>query len=339
MIAWKPLLRDVAARTLAQVGATRPDPDALTVVTFHRVLPPEQRDAYPLPGLVVTPDELGRFLAFFAERYTCDTLDATTARWRAGERPARPFLAVTFDDGQLDNRLHAAPLLERAGVRATFFVPCAAVDDGGALWHDRLGFAALAALATDPRALDALPGADLPDDGADAARRVRRLVLRAKEVDDARRDAWIEALEQALGGPARPAWDGMMTWDDLRALSAAGHEIGSHSVTHPLLPRCDDARLADEVAGSRDVLERRLDAPVRSFCYPNGDRDARTREAVAEAGYAQAVTTRPGRNRPGADPFDLRRFDLQGAHVASRRGTFSDARLLWRLSGRQPGVR
>jgi peptidoglycan/xylan/chitin deacetylase (PgdA/CDA1 family) len=209
----RPLARDLAAGLLDALGITsaaRQAAGALSVATFHRVLPAAQLRAYPLPQLVVTPEELAWFLGWFRERYTCGPLAELHRRWLGGERPARPFLALTFDDGQRDNFEHAWPALERAGLRATFFAPVDAVEDGAPLWHDRAGFAAAALLADDPEGARALfaelgPPAEAPE--AQAGEAVRR----AKRLAPAERVAWVARLEARLARSARPAWDGLMT--------------------------------------------------------------------------------------------------------------------------------
>jgi hypothetical protein len=38
---------------------------------------------------------------------------------------------------------------------------------------------------------------------------------------------------------------------------------------------------------SRRVLQARLAQPIESFCYPNGNSDARTADAVAKAAIAE----------------------------------------------------
>ena len=54
-----------------------------------------------------------------------------------------------------------------------------------------------------------------------------------------------------------------------------GHEIGSHSATHPLLPQVTDGQLEDELRVSSRHLASWLGTPPRGFCYPNGDYDER----------------------------------------------------------------
>jgi peptidoglycan/xylan/chitin deacetylase (PgdA/CDA1 family) len=207
-------------------------------------------------------------------------------------------------------------VLDRAGIGATFFVPVDAIDGGGLLWHDRFGYAAYRLLRTDrERALSVLGGGAAPGAGDQAI--AHAAIQRAKRLAPADRLLEVARVEEAAGGAARPAWDGMMSWDQVRRLARDGHEIGSHSMSHPILPLLDDAALEVEVAGSRLRLEAELPAPCESFCYPNGSLDARVVEAVRSAGYRRAVTTAPGPNLPGRDPFQLTRSELQGRHAGS----------------------
>ena len=72
-------------------------------------------------------------------------------------------------------------------------------------------------------------------------------------------------------------------WDKWRAIAARGHEIGNHSLTHPLggLPavRDDDSLEHEIVAGARLITEK-LGHPPVSFAYPFNKRNAQVR-AVA----------------------------------------------------------
>src|SRR5262249_50778983 len=81
----------------------------------------------------------------------------------------------------------------------------------------------------------------------------------------------------------------LMDWAGVRAWLDAGMGIGSHTASHPDLTTLDTAALRSEIAGSRARLEDRLGVPVRSFAYPFNRLDARALDAVAEAGYADAV--------------------------------------------------
>lgn len=74
----------------------------------------------------------------------------------------------------------------------------------------------------------------------------------------------------------------------LRELSSAGHEIGSHTMTHADLCRCPDSILERELAGSRALLEDITGAVVRSISFPYGQWDGRVWRAAKLAGYEYA---------------------------------------------------
>jgi peptidoglycan/xylan/chitin deacetylase (PgdA/CDA1 family) len=333
-------LRRLASGILFAIGVTHPARTArgrLTVVTFHRVLPEAARVLYPLRGLVASPEDLGGCLDFFSRHYECGTLAEMADRHLSGvNREARPLLAITFDDGQKDNFLHARPALERRNMRASFFVPVESIETGLPLWHDRISYAVSAWMRKDRsgagRALDLSPSTP-PDVAAQSA------VGRAKSLPATDRLAWLLELEERSGNRAPPAWDGMMTWEQIRELHRNGHEIGSHSVTHSILPLCSNDELDLEIGGSRLRLSEELGSQPETFCYPNGDHDARVVEAVRGAGYRWGVTTRWGTNDQASDPLTLRRCDIDVQRVCTLQGSIDPAQLAWRLSGLQPGLR
>jgi peptidoglycan/xylan/chitin deacetylase (PgdA/CDA1 family) len=340
MVRLRALVRDLAAVVLYRAGVTRPGRVGgarAAIVTFHRVLPPAELAQYPTPGIAVTPDELAWFLRFFGGHFQCGTLRATMDRYLAGDGGDRPLLAITFDDGQRDNHRHARPVLAAAGVRASFFVVAQAAENNEPLWHDRLGFALRAWLARSPDGARAY----LRGIGVDAGRGdgIGAAIEGTKALAPAAIAARVAEVERAVGGSAVPSWDGLMTWAELREMAAEGHEIGSHSLSHPILPLCDQPRLVEETAGSRQRLEAALGTRIDSFCYPNGDHDDRVVAAVAAAGYRYAVTTTWGSNDRSTSPLRLRRCDIQGATARASTGALSEPRLAWRLSGLHPGLR
>lgn len=114
-----------------------------------------------------------------------------------------------------------------------------------------------------------------------------------------------------------PAWpdDGrpsgrLLDASELRALLAAGMEIGSHSVSHARLPTLDDAALRHEVADSKRALEDTLGHEVAGFAYPYGVSDERCAAAVREAGYRYACTTVTGWATRDGNPYRLRRLTV-----------------------------
>lgn len=106
--------------------------------------------------------------------------------------------------------------------------------------------------------------------------------------DYARDGRPLDVRELARDAAAQPEELATMTWDQLRALVERGVEIGSHTRTHPHLPRLSDEELEVELRESREVLEAALGRPCRFFAYPYGEEDRRVRRAVQAAGYEAA---------------------------------------------------
>ncbi len=88
----------------------------MTIVAFHRV-----SDTLPEDGLTCSPDKFESFCHFFMDHFRVVSLSEQVAGARAG-RSMAGTLAITFDDGYLDNHEIAAPILRRLALPATFFV-------------------------------------------------------------------------------------------------------------------------------------------------------------------------------------------------------------------------
>src|SRR5262249_23184423 len=61
-----------------------------------------------------------------------------------------------------------------------------------------------------------------------------------------------------------------LSWKDIEEMQQLGHEIGSHTVSHPDLGIGYPARARLELARSQKKLEDALQRPVRWFAYPFG---------------------------------------------------------------------
>lgn len=100
----------------------------------------------------------------------------------------------------------------------------------------------------------------------------------------------------------------LMDLAQIREWLAAGHLIGSHTLSHAKLPQLSPAQAREEIAASKKKLEDLLGVPIVHFCYPYGFWNERVRDLVIEAGYRTATTTGFGLNDAGTSPFELRRI-------------------------------
>lgn len=107
---------------------------------------------------------------------------------------------------------------------------------------------------------------------------------------------------------ALPATE-MLTWDDVETLIKTGHEIGSHTMSHPVLSRIPRESAQQEIGRSYETLTRRLGA-VRHFAWPEGRffhfNPAAARD-VFDAGFQSCASAERGCHvtRPELNPSSL----------------------------------
>jgi peptidoglycan/xylan/chitin deacetylase (PgdA/CDA1 family) len=102
--------------------------------------------------------------------------------------------------------------------------------------------------------------------------------------------------------------NGYMTWDELEALRAAGHEIGGHSLDHINIDGLDAQELRRQVCDDRQALQDR-GFQALSFAYPYGGYGDAAKAMVQECGYLSARAIGAGPDEvPPTDPFALRAY-------------------------------
>ena len=302
--------------------------DQLQVLCYHRILPASEKEAYFCPDLVVTPEAFRAQCKTLAAHYRVLPLAEALSALRSGTQD-KPLVALTFDDGYVDNLMYAAPILSEFGQRATFFVVSDLMGTTIPPWYDFV-----ARCVADLAARGEGCAADGTPAPLDLGLNPMDLVEGAKAFAPEDRTALADRLAERLGqAPLFPAQDLVMDAAQVRELVAMGHEIGSHSVSHEILPLLDREALEREIADSKVRLEQESGMPVASFCYPNGDFDERCLEIVAAQGYAQAVTTRNGANRRDAEPFTMRRRFIHEGRLADANGNPSATLFRAEISG------
>lgn len=118
------------AQILWNAGGWRLWAPRITVVLYHRVSD-DVRD-----NLTVGVEQFDRQMALL--RQHCQVLSLQEVLNSAHIAPSRkPLVAVTFDDGYLDNFTNAAPILLRHGLPAAFFVSTGIVNSDRQFPHDQ----------------------------------------------------------------------------------------------------------------------------------------------------------------------------------------------------------
>jgi peptidoglycan/xylan/chitin deacetylase (PgdA/CDA1 family) len=84
-------------------------------------------------------------------------------------------------------------------------------------------------------------------------------------------------------------------------------EIGSHTVSHPVLTQISRSEVERELAASRNTIAEEVGQVPSLFCYPHGSFTEDIKQQTARY-YGAAVSTMAGGNTPATDPLELRRI-------------------------------
>jgi peptidoglycan/xylan/chitin deacetylase (PgdA/CDA1 family)/glycosyltransferase involved in cell wall biosynthesis len=129
--------------------------------------------------------------------------------------------------------------------------------------------------------------------------------------------ATVFLVSERIGGVAD--WDSgygepapLLSWQEVRALQAAGTEFGCHSAVHRPMTGMHLTEVTEDTARARAILEEGLEAAVTTLAYPYGAENELVRRVVADLGFQAAASCEPGINRLGEDPLRLRRIEIFG---------------------------
>jgi peptidoglycan/xylan/chitin deacetylase (PgdA/CDA1 family) len=220
--------------------------------------------------------------------------DTEIAKWPHGKRAA---VSLTYDDGSINQFRVAVPIMKELRLPATFFIITG--DVAGSRWHGTF-------IGRPPEAI-IRETADVPTGQDNLFERAAAIAYldyegtrayheRAGDLyEDGKRDEAYRAIDEGYakvrsGGFAKQREPGeseagrrALTWDELRALAKQGHEIASHTVTHPRLAVLDEPNLVYELEKSRQEILDQLGAKhTFSVECPYGTEDERA------VGYALA---------------------------------------------------
>lgn len=280
------------------------------ILIYHRIA----EDPVDPWRLCVSPDNFSRHLEVLRKKgfktvHVSELADAARAR-----RLERKTVAVSFDDGYLDNLDVGRPILEKYDTPAAHFATAGYIGSGEPFWWDVLDTIFLRTKQL-PEELHVTIGGDDHhwDLGRDAVLKngakgkksdwkpLGPAQTRRHEIHDALWHLLVAALpderervvrQLIRWAELRPAtWDQSrpMSEDELRKLGGNGLvEIGAHSLTHPALSALPPALQAHELGASKARLEEILGTTVRGCSYPQGRSSTDVQRRARDAGYDYA---------------------------------------------------
>lgn len=293
----------------------------VNLLGYHHIVPSDCLDEL---NQHVSVEQFDAHLRYLKQNFQILPLEDAVQRLQDGSLHS-DCVVITFDDGYLDNFVHAFPILRKYDVPATIFLISGLIGTNGVPWYDELR-----ELLKQTRPFKALqPAPDglreplkklqsiLNREGSEE-KRLEAAVTYAKTLKNSFRIELLKRLRASAAGPPLFSDNGLrlMDWDQAREMQEAGIRFGSHTVTHPILNTLDDEELERELVSSRLELEAKLGTRCNTLAFPNGTFDERVVAFAGKAGYRYACTQIFGRNGKGADPLRLRRISLGNVPVA-----------------------
>jgi peptidoglycan/xylan/chitin deacetylase (PgdA/CDA1 family) len=331
------LHRSGARRVLAGVRRVVAGGRRVLVFGYHRVCEDFEAEAgRSIESCLISRETLRAHVAFLAGRFELATMSRAVEVLSGRAAAPRDLAVLTFDDGYADVLEHGLPVLQEFEAPATVYVSSGVIGEARSFPHDQLYSLLVAWSRTESmrartpafarqliEGVRREPARDLP------RRWVYRLIREHEPAELERLCAELAAAAEvtALLPPAARALD----WEGVRALSAAGWEIGAHTVGHAVVTHLGREDLERELSESRRTIEQRIGMPVRHFAYCNGYYNRLVIDALRRHGYASAVTTEDRLNRLGDDPYRIARRVLWEGSARGASGRLSPSLLACQL--------
>lgn len=266
--------------------------------SVHRILTLHEVDDQYYPAKVFKSQ-----LIYLSRHFKIVPLDSLVRRVTNGGAPASNEIALTFDDGLRNNCTIVYPILRSLGLPATFFVCPTLMERGQWQWTHE----AAERLSAMPEAGRVRLARELraPEESAEAFKEwMKRLPkpkrLRVEEKIRSETSDFQPTEKQRIRLDP-------MSWEELLSLDPGLITIGSHTLTHPILPTLDPEDALFEIRESRRILQERLGRSVEYFCYPDGAYNEPVVASVRKHYRAAVITNPAGFVRRGDDPYLLQR--------------------------------
>jgi len=295
------------------------------ILLYHRIAAPG-----PDPfRMSVHPDRFREQMNVLRERCQLVALEELASDSPNATRN-RPRVAVTFDDGYVDNLLAAQPILEELQVPATVFVSTGNL--GRPFWWDELEWILLGRDALPEQLSLRIGGTRHEWTLRDLTFRRRRWLRLKVAIPGPQAAAHgllrrLQGLLRLASAPERTdamsklaAWAGTTTVgaaracdeSELRQLGSSPYiALGAHTVTHPVLASLTPTAQEEEIARSKATIEEITGNRVRTLSYPFGQLGDYSRETMGIArrlGFSLACSARSAVVRERSPRFALPRL-------------------------------
>lgn len=225
-------------------------------------------------------------------------------------------VAVTFDDGFLNNYTEAWPVLEKYNIPSTIYLATGFIGTGRIGWGDRIEDAIMGSANTELTLfIDGHPRSWLLKGSEKKISAFTEVKAICKKLQDADKNAIIGTIDRTLSYKSQtdhPLYN-FMDWNQVREMNKSQLiDFGAHTIDHVSLSRVPEEEMHRQIDGSVSTLIQELGKPCELFSYPEGQSDDFNDTVIRHLqhhGFDHCPTAIDGDNTlETTDPFHIRRI-------------------------------
>lgn len=274
----------------------------LQILVYHGISDPQETKDYYIPDYFVYRDKFSEQMNFVRKKMRPISLTEAVSIMRTERKLPKNSVAITFDDGYMNNFSYALPILKQFNIPATVFLPTGYMDT-----KELFPFIKYALLT----------------------RWIKKGLLKKITLEQIQNEIFqfklspFEKFSAALG----TYWErskhlldrkqyellAPLDWQTIQTMTSSEISFGTHTVRHVVLANEDTATQEKEILQSLEELKKRIHQNEYAFSYPIGERGTFNEYAVRvlkKSGYFCAVTGIAGSNAINQDVFFLKRRSI-----------------------------
>ncbi|MGF2734993.1 polysaccharide deacetylase family protein [Marinobacter sp. DUT-1] len=274
------------------------------ILMYHRITDLPDNEGIPI-------ELFQQHVDLIREEFEPMTLSELLTRKERSTIPENAVV-VTFDDGYADFADKAFPILAAAKVPATLFVTTGFVNGDIWLWPDQIRYLITHTSVPELKLSAISETFDLMSSRTEVWNVVANYCL---TVSNEKKIKIIDEMSRRLEVPLpqkAPEGYEAASWTQIKKMVTQGLDVGSHSISHPILTKLSNNQLVMELQNSKKKLELETGKLINIFCYPNGtvyDFDENVKRLLEEVGYQYGVSAYPSRI-PLEDNWCINRYPV-----------------------------
>jgi peptidoglycan/xylan/chitin deacetylase (PgdA/CDA1 family) len=289
---------------------------AWRILRYERITDPENH-LYPISvNRYVRPKTFEKHAKYLSEECKVVPLEHLLRLIESGSPIEPKTVAITFDNGWVDNYQHALPILVKHNLPATIFLVTGFIGTDDLLWPDKLMLAMLTLSHHSFNFREASFFAEympeLPADGKlemlEASRQTAQLISLLRSLPREERLSFVVAVFQQteqFGG--FPIERGFLSWDEVKEMEKLRLTFGIQGDSRFLFSETDADLLEADIVQALTTMRENEVKIVPAFAYPDGEMSDDGRRMLKRLGVRHSLTigSSPTAKAPAPDDKEV----------------------------------